>query len=181
MDNISNVNLYFAKFLTCITIHIVGLRYFNAGLAVMKYTSNHPEKFENPNICYVLALLRVVNFLVIETTNFFILESKPTVPLALGAFVTEAAVILFPNYYQEEIIGFSNKEKLRECLYPENAPPIEWNNRDHAFGERTFVGKIQRLLYKLLRMFYVVFLYYFEVNIYLILNSIRRESAEDDF
>lgn len=147
----------------------------------MKYTCNHPEKFENPNLCYILGLTRVFNFLVIENINFFILQSQTTIMGSIGAFVTQQAVIGLTQFYFAEIIGKQNKDKTRECFKPENGPLIEWRNKDHTFMELPFGRKVKRVIYKFLRMLFVVFLYYFEAQIYLFKNNFDRSAAMHAF
>jgi hypothetical protein len=46
--------LFVAKFITTIIMHLVTFKYWRNGLNIMKYSNNHPQKFFNPSICFVL-------------------------------------------------------------------------------------------------------------------------------
>jgi hypothetical protein len=67
--------LYLAKLFTTVTMHILTYRFYNNALKLMKYISNHPEKFDNIHLCFGVALIQIAFSCCIEYVNVLILSS----------------------------------------------------------------------------------------------------------
>jgi hypothetical protein len=81
------VNLYLAKFVCGLALHLLLQENQVQGLLMMKHAVNHSYKFENYGLVSALCLSSSLIAYACEILNFVVLISVPTVMDAINSFV----------------------------------------------------------------------------------------------
>ena len=94
-----------AKFGVTIAVHFNIHPFFVNSMNIMKYVNNHPHKFDNDNIAFLLGLIFTLYAFVFEAANLLVLFSRSTVYFAIGAYLTLEVIVLLLTWYFNNIIA----------------------------------------------------------------------------
>ena len=125
--------------MTSTTMHLVIYAYITNGLNIMKFVNNHPQDFNLPAFCYLMGAFQVLICLHMEFMNILILYSKTDESEVVECYVTQLAVISMSGLYFAEVVNTDRALILRNILDEENAPLIQWINKEHSFWERNWI------------------------------------------
>jgi hypothetical protein len=106
-------------------------------------------------ISYLLGLLQVSTGLLCEFVNIYMLTYQHTVQHCIIHFVALEVIMEISNMYFESL----KSNKLKEIMH--HAPTQVKSGKDIHFSERSCFHKFGRILYKVLRCFYVSVIFYF--------------------
>ena len=147
-------------------MHLSILPWFESGLSIMKYVSNHPTKFDNQWACFFIGFVQCCYAFIFSVFNSIMLYDRDTVYFVLISYMTITILVTAPELYYKALVRDSTNAQF-EVFEQDQLPRVKWFNKDHTFGERTCSSKIQRLVFKTFRLVYVSCVYYFCPLLYL--------------
>jgi len=114
------MELFFAKFVTSIAMHLCIYREFMKGMMIMKYVMNHPDVFHEAYIAYILGFIQLLFCFTFEFINMVILFSKGNVYLTIVSYLTVTLLVDLSSIYYQKTIGCDKLEILKEVFDDEN-------------------------------------------------------------
>jgi len=72
---------------------------------IMKYVNNHPHKFDEDSLAFLLGSIFAIYAFVFEISNLIVLFSRVSVYFAIGAYLTLEVLILLQSFYYNFIIA----------------------------------------------------------------------------
>ena len=163
--------LFLAKFLATIAMHLTILPSFRNGMAIMKYVNNHESRFDFPKSAYLMGLTQTLFAFVFTGYNTLILFTRVNVYFSMISYVTVSILVDMSGFYYQALSDDQNN-KLFEMFAEDNMPRIKNFNRDMSFSDRTCCNKICRFLFKLIRVIYVGWIFYFVPFLFMLLHQI---------
>lgn len=148
--------VYMVRFCGALAMQLMMAPEVRRGMMLMNYVNNHPEKFSHPNICALLGFFQVSTCFYAQGLNVYLLAVYPTVFRILKHFLSLRVAVLIPGFF----FGALNpSNRLREVFKVK----LQRTNKsaDIKFSDRSCFQKLIRILYKLIRGFYVSCIYYF--------------------
>ncbi len=171
----------FARFICATILHLSLVDEVSHGLEMMKFSVNHPYRFESYLFAWACGFLQTVACLCVEVANIGVLcGANDTISIVFN-FIALAIIAEFDNYVFQSM----KNEKMR-CLIEKqftqqvlmishttskkcsNAELSDQKNEDGEFrplkitlGSRSLLNLVAFFLYKVLRCFYVSLFFYF--------------------
>ena len=122
----------------------------------MKYSINHAKDFSNPFYAFFVALMQSLGGLASEIACIIFLCSLSDPINIIIRFVAFASIGKIDNFYADALPDENKIKKDSDAL------PIELHRRDRwEKDDRTCSNKTARFIYKLIRIFYTSFIFYF--------------------
>ena len=171
VPQVYSIQLYLAKFVTSIAMHLSIYREFQFGQNIMKFVNNHEEKFHQPYIPFTIGLTLTIFCFVFEFINMTILFSKPNVFFTVGSYLTVGLLISLSEIYYSKTIGVDRTCVFNKIMDANHALMVVNKSSDIKWADRTLISKIQRVLYKFLRAIYASLIFYFVPFLYIIFNQ----------
>ena len=103
----------------------------------------------------MLGLIQVLTALLCEFVNIYMLTYQHTVQHCIIHFVALEVIMEISNMYFESLKG----NKLKEIMH--HAPKCVKSGNQIKWEDRSLFHKVARLLYKVMRSFYVSVIFYF--------------------
>lgn len=171
----------FARFICATILHLSLVDEVSHGLEMMKFSSNHPYKFNSFIIAWISGFLQTVSCLSVEIANIGVLCGADDTISIVFNFIALAIIAEFDNFVfasmkNETMRDLIEKPFTRQCLMyshttSKKAGTAELSDQKDdygdfrplrvSFGDRTCSNKLAYAVYKLMRTFYVAFFYYF--------------------
>ena len=153
----------------------------SSGLAFMKFSVNHPYKFQNILVPWSVGFMQFASALGVETSNIGVLCCAEDPINLVFNFIALAIVAEFDNYVFESLKNESMKVLVEKKFYKrviiirhttskkcrrEELSTEKDENDDYrplriTFESRNLLNKLLFSLYKFMRAFYVSLFYYF--------------------
>lgn len=163
--------VFFIKVPCSIALHLLLYPEVSIGMQVMKFANQNPNLFvkNGSEIAFCLGLLQVLMALFCESINVILLTFQHTVDHCIIHFVALEVIMDVPNMYFEAMMD----NKLKDFVHHSPKPmrekitdPVTGEERykkgsDIKFSERSCFHKFGRILYKIMRCFYVGCIFYF--------------------
>lgn len=165
------MELYFAKFVTSIAMHLCIYREFMKGQFIMKYVMNHETVFYQAYIPYALGLIQLLFCFTFEFINMVILFSKGNVYLTIVSYLTVTLLVDLSSIYYQKTIGCDKLEILKEVFNDENHLEITNKNKNVVFSDRSGFSKFAKVVYKICRAIYASLIFYFVPFLYIVFNQ----------
>lgn len=123
----------------------------------MKFANQQSHLFVDGGgaIAYMLGLHKFINMIAAQFINIYMLTYQPSVELSIIHFVALEVIVHFTHLYMEALMD----DKLTHVAH--HLPKADRRGVDINFSERTCFHKMARILYKILRAFYVSCIFYF--------------------
>jgi len=154
--------LFLSKFVITIAVHLNISPVIQQGLDIIRYVNNHPEKFDQPWICYFLGLTILSFSFLFEYLNILNLYSKSSVYYTLGSYFSMSIIVYLQKMYYNTKIASDHTMKLKDVFNDENLPKITWkSSKEGSWASRSFFNKVGRFIFKLIKGFYVSYIFYF--------------------
>lgn len=102
--------LFLTKWICTVAMHLEICTYFVGGMTIMKFVTNHPEEFDQPEVSYLLGTFQVINCLIFEVCNVFILFSRNNVYFTLGCYITVGLILNLSKMYL--MVMYSDRSNL---------------------------------------------------------------------
>jgi len=167
----SSMELFFAKFVTSIAMHLCIYREFMKGQSIMKYVMNHEENFHEAYIAFILGFIQLLFCFTFEFINMVILFSKPNVYLTIVSYLTVTLLVDISSIYYQKTVGCNKLDILKEVFDDENLLEITNKTKNVVFSERSLFSKFAKLTYKLFRAVYASLIFYFVPFLYIVFNQ----------
>jgi len=148
-----NVEVYIARFLASLLLHMELIEDVKQGLTMLHYMNNHPDQFSNTVIPFWIALMQSTGGFIAELTNLFMLSTRVSVEYCITFFVAFHVLVAVDNIYAESLSDFPLKEAVEH--------PLHFENKKIAFKDRSTGQKFVRVLYVVLNGLYNSVYYYF--------------------
>ena len=180
-----NLNLLAAKGICAVILHMAMYVNVQQGLSMMKYALNHEKRFLNYFNAARLGLFRTLTSAAVESISLLIVWSSPTVLDVVFNFISLAVIDEFDVFVYEALRSCTFKELLKE-ENQETLLKISFTSSDRALSgelgeasdmkddeckflcnkirfwqDRGIFNKVHWLIYKMLRVWYVVVYFYF--------------------
>lgn len=165
------MELYFAKFVTSIAMHLCIYREFMKGQSIMKYVMNHEDVFHEAYIAYILGFIQLLFCFTFEFINMVILFSKGNVYLTIVSYLTVTLLVDLSSIYYQKTIGCDKLEILKEVFDEANQLEITRKTKNVSFSERTCFSKFGKVTYKICRAVYASLIFYFVPFLYIVFNQ----------
>ena len=94
------------------------LPWFESGLSIMKYVSNHPNKFDYQWACYFIGFVQVCYALIFSIFNAIMLYDRDTVFFVLISYLTISILVTAPELYYDALVRDSTNAQF-EVFEPE--------------------------------------------------------------
>ena len=163
--------LFFTKFLATVAMHLTILPNFRNGMAIMKYVNNHESRFDFPRFAYLLGLTQTLFAYVFTAYNVLILFTRVNVYFTMVSYVTVSILVDMASFYYKALSDDYNNQ-LFEMFNEEHIPRVKNFNRDTSFWARPCCNKIERVIFKLLRLIYVGCIFYFVPFLWMLLHEV---------
>ena len=152
-----NFKVFFVKFPCAIALHFCLYPEVAKGMNMMKFANNQYDQFvENGDkVAYFLGFVQVFTGLLAEYINIILLSHQQTVEYCIIHFVALEVIMEVTNLYFESLLNL----KFKSIMH--HPPRVIHRSSNIRFGERTTFHQAARLLYRLIRAFYVGFIFYF--------------------
>ena len=164
----STMSVLAARFVCSIMMHLQVVSDEQQGMNLMKYMVNHPEEFSAPRLAFVVGFLQFFVGFMTELCCIIFLGSLDNAIGVIIRFIALGSIAKVDNFYADalpsissfkqpvkgEPVKFKAKHCYRDCR--RDSPKKEdCKQKGHShYG-------LARITYKLLRMFYASFAYYF--------------------
>jgi len=178
---LTNSPMLFGRFICASILHMSLIDEVTSGLSFMKYSVNHPYKFNNFLLPWSVGFMQFVSAIGVETSNIGVLCCALDPINLVFNFIALAIVAEFDNYVYESLKNESIKVLVEKKFYkrvvvvnhttskkckPEELSTVKDDEGDFrplrvTYKSRTLLNKVLFSLYKFLRAFYVSFFYYF--------------------
>lgn len=154
---VENYYVLIVKFTVTCTLHLIMYPGIAKGINLQKFVVNHPEKFERPFLAFIITYINFSVELFSIIANISLIMYKQTIESVIVHVVALHIINHLPHLYREALFS----DKLIEGVF-ENLHHLHVHNKSSeiAFKERKFDNKIARLIYKLNRMYYASFIFY---------------------
>lgn len=171
----------FARFICATILHLSCVDEVHAGLEMMKYSVNHPYKFNQPSVAWMSGFLQYLSCLTVEMANIGVIcAANDTIDIVFN-FIALAIIAEFDNYVYGSMKNESFKELTsrkfckhvlvihhttsKKCREHELSDVKDEDGNFRPLGikfkSRDTRNKIMFVTYKFFRMFYVSLFYYF--------------------
>lgn len=166
----ANLSVIVARFLCSILMHLQVEGDLRQGLKMMKYVTNQPFDFSNPSAAFSVAMMQCLGGLAAEIGCIVYLSSLNKALDVIIKFVALSSIAKVDDFYAAALPADGNKVKGRKCK------PLQINvhQRDwKRFSEHSDISeyepmaksglgrKIQRFIFKVLRIIYASYIFYF--------------------
>lgn len=122
---------------------------------MIKYANNHPEEFNGIHGPFVVALMQLSSALFTEIINICVICSLTDIQDIIMNFIALAVISEFDNFYAKSVVGIPIKKTLDAPL------SIKRSSKDIQFSDRSLFEKFVRIVYRISRIFYASYYYYF--------------------
>ena len=112
----NDFSLVVAKLMTTITVHLYSFPYVVNAFKILRYTNNHPEKFDSPLTAYIIGFLTLSIYMISEVINMIALYSKTDVFSTVNMFITQFCVIELSGTYFNFVIAKDTTLRLNEII-----------------------------------------------------------------
>lgn len=173
--------MLFGRFICASILHMSLIDEVSSGLNFMKYSVNHPYKFNNFLIPWSVGFMQFVSAIGVETSNIGVLCCALDPINLVFNFIALAIVAEFDNYVFESLKNESIKVLVEKKFYKHvmvvnhttskkcGVEELSTVKDEHdefrplrvTFESRTLLNMVLFCLYKFLRAFYVSLFYYF--------------------
>jgi hypothetical protein len=180
-EELNNGLIIFARFICATILHLSLTEEINSALLFMKYSNNHQYNFQAPKTAFLISFMQYFITNLTELTNIgIIISSLYPVAIVLN-FIAIAIIAEFDNYvyssmrneYCKKLISKNIAEKIlvihhttsKRCGVEELSDVKDENGNYRkmkiSFQDRDCSGKCAYLVYKVCRVYYVSFYFYF--------------------
>ena len=128
---------------------------------MMKYAINHEEEFETPLAAICIGLNSAVFTATLTLCCIIKMVSQDNIIDTLNSYVAFAAIVMAPNF---AYLGLPVGHPMKAV-----SPDLKITNKKRTIRDRTCINWTYRIIYKILRLCYTSFWYYFLPLIPLIL------------
>ena len=172
--------LFLAKFLTTIALHLSIYSEYSSGMNIMKFVNNHPHSFDMDKLAFALGAVQFLFAIVYELCNIIVLFSRVTVYFAISSYVAlEILFLMQKMYFNKNILG-DRLNLLKDVMLDCNAPRITQRSFNTFFKERSMFHKVARINYKFLRGIYVSVVFYFVPFMFLFIeHDFNKQDTND--
>ena len=149
--------VWIVKFPCAVALHFFLYPEVANGMNIMKFANQQCDLFVpyGSEISFILGLISVSTALLCEFVNIYMLAYQHTVQHCIIHFVALEVIMEISNMYFESL----KSNKLKEIMH--HAPKYVKCGHEIKFTERSLFHKFARILYKVLRCFYVSVIFYF--------------------
>ena len=153
----TNFGLFVVKFAAMFALHLLLTPRVRNGLNIMKYANQNPEQFTTDGAVYAycIGLFETIISMFCIYINIYLLAAQKSITDSLIDYVCLEIVAEFPKLLFEAIVG----DGLKEIL--ESPPKIVNSGKNIKFSERSFFHMFARVLYKIVRLFYIAVIFYY--------------------
>lgn len=171
----------FARFICATILHLSLVDEVSAGLEMMKYSVNHPYKFETFSVAWMSGFLQTFSCLTVELANIGVICGAPDTISIVFNFIALAIIAEFDNFVFGSLKNESFKELTerkftaktliihhttsKKCAETDLSEEIDKEGNPRPlriiFASRTTLNKCLYVIYKFLRTFYVSVFFYF--------------------
>lgn len=172
----SNVSVLGARFICTILMHLQVEGDMRQGLRMMKYVTNHPFDFSNPSSAFFVALMQTLGGLAAEIACILFLGSIDKAIDVIIKFVALASIAKVDDIYASALPADGNKIKKASKPLMIRVHKRDWEahaelnqNSSPAVSHKTqnemdnvgWSRKIGRFVFKILRVTYGCWIFYF--------------------
>ena len=125
---------------------------------MMKFTVNHSEYFTHPVIAFMIPFTAHNINIVSEALNLFMLLYWYSVEYTIMYFVALEVLVEIPHIYMGSLLDDQLKDRLFEQYHEIH---IHNKGSDIAWSSRDWTNKLARFFYRMHRVGYVAFIFYF--------------------
>lgn len=166
----NDFTVFFIKLPCSIALHLLLYPEVAIGMKVMQFANQNPELFvrNGSEIAFILGIIQVFMAIICEAINVYLLTYQHTVDHCIIHFVALEVIMDVPNMYFEAMMD--NKLKTfvhheakphRVMIKGEDGQMRYRKGTDIKWSDRSCCHKVNRVIYKVLRCFYVGFVFYF--------------------
>jgi len=145
-----------ARFVCSILMHLQVEGDMRQGLQMMKYVTNHSKDFSNPYYAFSIALMQSLGGLASEISCMIFLCSLADPINVIIRLVAFASIGKVDNFYASALPSEHKLKKDSSALLIKNHRADEELKEDRPAGIA-----VSRFIYKLMRMLYTSFIFYF--------------------
>lgn len=178
---LTNTPMLFGRFICASILHMSLIDEVSSGLNFMKYSVNHPHKFNHFLMPWSVGFMQFASAIGVETSNIGVLCCALDPINLVFNFIALAIVAEFDNYVFESLKNESIKVLVEKKFYKrvmvvnhttskkcrlEELSTVKDDEGDFrplrvTFESRTILNMVLFSLYKFMRAFYVSLFYYF--------------------
>ena len=85
--------LFLSKFVASVAMHLNIYHLYSNSMAIMKYVNNHPYKFDQETIAFILGFVMLVFSMIFESINIVMMFSRKDVYKTIGTYFTLKVLI----------------------------------------------------------------------------------------
>jgi len=158
-----------ARFVCTILMHLQVEGDLRQGLKMMKYVSNQPFDFSNPQAAFFVALMQILGGLFAEFACIIYLCSLSQAIDVIIKFVALASIAKVDDFYASALPEDGNKIKKKSTPLKVHVHKRDWqifdeSSEDSKHKLMATVGKsrhVVRFVFKFIRVLYASFIFYF--------------------
>ena len=161
---VETLDMMIARFIASAFMHINVEKDVRAGISMMKYAVNHYENFTNPYPPFFLGLMGTIISFIVEINVMIILSSMGDVLSVINKYVSLAAIVNIPRFYYNSLVD----HRITSC----NTVKLDVTKfrRDNHLKDAHWTIRVERVIYKSIRMLFCAVSFYFMPFIAICLN-----------
>lgn len=158
-----------ARFVCTILMHLQVEGDLRQGLKMMKYVSNQPFDFSNPQAAFFVALMQILGGIAAEFACIIYLCSITQTIDVIIKFVALASIAKVDDFYASALPADGNKIKKPSTPMKVHVHKRDWQLNDEAsetkqhklMREVGWSRYVVRFIFKLIRIIYASYIFYF--------------------
>ena len=143
------------RFVCAVALHVMLYPEVKKGMQIMKYSNNHEHLFRESYMPFLIGFMQYSTAVLATLVNMYLLAYQKKIEKCIIYFVALEVVVELPRIYFESMHG---DEKLFEVF--NHKVKVTKKGKDIKMSDRTHFGKVARVIYLFLRLFYVSIVFY---------------------
>lgn len=149
-----------AKFVCSAALHMWLYPIISQSMTLMKFTNNHPEQFEKPNVAFLIVCCSLFINVAAEILNLYMLLYQHSVEHCIIHFVALEIIVEIPHIYAESLVDDNIKARVFGHTHELT---VTNKGRDINFwSDRSVFNKIGRFFYCFTRVIYLSVVFYLQ-------------------
>ena len=158
-----------ARFVCTILMHLQVEGDLRQGLKMMKYVTNQPFDFSNPQAAFFVALMQIVGGIFAELACIIYLSSLAAAIDVIIKFVALASIAKVDDFYASALPADGNKIKKQSTPLQVHVHKRDWQlqveaseeNKHKLMAKVGWERYVVRFVFKFIRILYASFIFYF--------------------